>query len=133
MDISIVDIAKAARERIKEPEHWTQGCDARDSKGLDVDHSAAGDAACWCISGAVSWAFWHFYDKLQDESSGVPIIPISSQLAPLRDRIFKMNDVISRAAGFSGAVHFNDDERTTHADALAHMDTLVAMLEKEPA
>ena len=132
MEVTIVDIAKAARERIRKPEHWTKGCYARDRGGLDVEHEAAGAPVCWCISGAVSWAFWDVVDTKHPDNTPSRTVFVR-ELRTLRNRIWKMSDVISQAAGFGGLAAFNDYPRTTHADALAHMDTLVSMLEKEAA
>lgn len=44
----------AARKRIERPEHWTQGCEARDKDGNEQE--ADSSLACkWCGYGAV-WA-----------------------------------------------------------------------------
>ena len=129
MDITTVDIAKAARERIKEPEHWTKGCDARDAKGMDVNHEDASDPVCWCISGAVLWALW----TMSEDASAAGEVVHTAAMVKSRDRVWAVSDLIANAASYRGMVGFNDAECTTHADALEFMDTLVSILEKEAA
>lgn len=44
--------ADIARELREHPERWTQGRDARDSRGAGVDYSDP-SAVCWCLAGHV--------------------------------------------------------------------------------
>ena len=50
---STVEVLKAARKRIEDPERWTQGVHARvKQRGAEVEpHSAT--ATCWCAVGAL--------------------------------------------------------------------------------
>jgi hypothetical protein len=51
-DRSVVDVLRAAKERISDPERWTTGSYARDAAGLRTD--ANSQRACsWCGVGAV--------------------------------------------------------------------------------
>lgn len=50
---SVVDVLRAARERITPEERWTVAVGARDSRGRSCDPTGE-DAACWCAYGSVA-------------------------------------------------------------------------------
>lgn len=59
-----LELLKAARNLISEPEHWTQGVEARDKDGK-VIISTSPEAVKWCAYGAI----WKFHE----ENEGVQI------------------------------------------------------------
>lgn len=52
--MTVVEILRAAREKISDPAHWTTRDYARDHRGLSAD-LLSNDAFCWCALGAL-WA-----------------------------------------------------------------------------
>jgi hypothetical protein len=50
---SAVEILRAARERISDPESWTRGCEARTISGEGLNLGFEPGAVRWCMSGAV--------------------------------------------------------------------------------
>lgn len=49
---AVLDVLKAGRELIADPERWTQGTYARDADGNRVYYDSPA-AVCWCSQGAV--------------------------------------------------------------------------------
>jgi hypothetical protein len=54
-----LEILKAARERIRDPKHWTTKAMARDANGKHIAHPMSHrpiewhNAVCWCGTGAI--------------------------------------------------------------------------------
>jgi len=80
---STVDILRAARERISDPERWTTKEFARDAKGYicPVRHA---DAACWCIEGSL--CVEHDVEGNEIELEGRDTYRHLSEAAELLDR-----------------------------------------------
>ncbi len=107
---SVLDVLRAAREKIATPERWTKGAAARDVNGGKVD-AASPLAVCWCANGAI-------YSKP------------SPYLRPgLRDSATE-NLRMLLPIGFYVST-FNDAPTTTHADILALFDRAIAAEEKQ--
>jgi hypothetical protein len=51
---STVEILRAARERISDPERWTQGSFARSANDEPISPFSS-RASCWCARGALYW------------------------------------------------------------------------------
>jgi hypothetical protein len=49
---SVVDVLRAARERISDPEHWTRSAFAKSPSGRPISPWSDG-AVCWCARGSV--------------------------------------------------------------------------------
>jgi hypothetical protein len=52
MAVRTIDVLRAARKLVAEPETWCQHAEARDSSGHDVEEDS-GHAVRWCASGAI--------------------------------------------------------------------------------
>lgn len=50
---SVVDVLRAARERISDPERWCLGRHAEDASGRDVEDPRSEQACKWCAFGAL--------------------------------------------------------------------------------
>lgn len=97
-----VDILRAARELIAEPEKWTQGAYARDIEGLSTNESSR-RAVCFCSSGAVYRVGGRDLRRLDAIS------------------------LLRRAMG-GDIVQFNDSH--THAEVLGRWDTAIILAEQ---
>lgn len=99
----------AARERISEPEHWTQGRSARNAAGQAVGHNSP-DAVAYCALGALAWA----------ANWTVGRDPRSLTLYDQAAKALKGKET-NLLIG-----HFNDSH--THAEVLALFDRAIARL-----
>jgi len=50
----VTKLLEDARQRITDPEHWTQFAFARDSNGTTCAVSESDDPVCWCALGSIS-------------------------------------------------------------------------------
>lgn len=98
--MSKLEIIKAAKELISDPERWIQGANARNEQGLMV-LAYAFDAVCWCADGALIKA-----------CGSVNTIPFWR--------------LISDKPAFD-VIEFNDNH--THAEVIALFDAAIARLE----
>ena len=105
--MNALDVLKAARVRITEPEHWTQGAFARDAGGAEVLLANDVNATCWCAAGAVSVSAGLFGRVLYE-----------SAIKELRRTI--------TGSGFAIG-DYNDEH--THAEVLAVFDKAINRLE----
>lgn len=101
---AVLDLLRAARERISAPERWTQGRSARDATGFGVV-STDPSAVCWCAFGAVL---------------ACPSDSLSAGAA--------LSALDDEAPGGSASA-FNDT--ATHAEVLDLFDRTIARLEAE--
>lgn len=92
------EILIEARKLIEKPENWTQGVDARDSRGIAVDYDHGG-AVCWCAAGAIS------------------------RIGKMSDAVGDAERTMRLAIGFGFISSFNDSR--THAEVLAAFDRAI--------
>jgi len=50
----VTRLLEAARARITDPAHWTQGVLARDANGINCAFLSSGDPVCWCALGSLN-------------------------------------------------------------------------------
>lgn len=91
----------AARARILDPAHWTQGALARDKNGVPMSDVFNTAAACWCATGAL-----HLCGH---SAKNVKFYTALSHL--------------SRFTGGSGIAKFND--KHTHREVIAMFDAAI--------
>ena len=96
------DLFIAAREVIKNPENWTQGCTARDKEGVPVNLK---DGCSFCTIGALAVA-GNNDGNVSDEV-----------LDYFRDQL-----------GRPGIIAWNDSPERTHAEVLAQFDKVIDSL-----
>lgn len=101
-----IEILLKVRERIADPRHWTQGANARDTRGKAVGARNVA-AVAWCVYGAV----------------------LKEGLDPDLDTTRVTWNALDRAAGRTGyrfPLNVNDDG--THPEVLIMLDSAVADL-----
>lgn len=105
--MNAVDILRAARAKISDPQNWTREESARDDAGYPVE-PLSHDAVCWCARGAISAAA-----KSGDE--------------------FQASNVLRRAireqAPDGRITDFND--KHDHAEVLAAFDRAIQLAEAQ--
>ena len=98
---------------LRDAQHWCQGAEARDAEGRELVYSDA-DATAWDLTGAVCRLFG--WDRAREL-----FVHIAQHLhggdadAPLKD---------SGIAAMVALQTWNDDDKTTHADLLARLESL---------
>jgi hypothetical protein len=105
--MTVVEILRAAREKISNPEHWTTQDFAKDSSGMPVRWSSD-RAVCWCALGAIRAS------------------------APSVLEAFSAEDVLDKAVRFvspatDGVPELND--QVGHAAVMQAFDTAIAKAE----
>lgn len=85
---SVADVLRAAKDRIKDPERWTQGAVARDGKGQPCEYEKA---VCFCALGSLEFECIGLYEAgyswLVRAARGLGIVGVS-----------KVNDRLGHAA-----------------------------------
>lgn len=104
--MTTIEVLKAARERISDPNRWTQGTYSRHSDGSPAWNSGRLAGVCWCASGAVQCCL---------------------DLGATRFATDCAFDDLCRTLGGGCAVRYNDTH--THAEVLALFDRTIARLE----
>jgi hypothetical protein len=112
---SMVEILKAARERVAPDGAWTQGVFARNEQGESVQSWSA-DAVCWCIRGACEAEGRDYL--IRPEEWFEDALPDGVALA-------------ASDAEFEPVAFFNDAETTSHVDVLAVFDRAIQLAEQE--
>ncbi len=109
-----IAILQNARNLIKLPEFWTQGCLARRANGLPVFYRD--EAACsWCIAGAVLREQMVFPESGQEALNA-----IAAAINVRRSAIVPMT--ISQ---------FNDEPLQKHSEVLAVFDDAIKLLKAQ--
>ena len=111
--MTTLQILKAARELISEPERWTKDAEARSPIGRSVRHESP-NACRWCVLAAI----WR---------AGGPPPPSGYGTGAI--------GALLDAGGFGDSISlldYNDDPNTTHADILALYDRAIALEEARP-
>lgn len=103
---STVEILKAARARIAQPETWCKEWFARDERGQNRDYNDP-EAVKWCAVGSI---------RKEDTPYNGPVY--GALLAQLPE-------------GYKSVSDYNDDFGVTHADILALYDRAIATEEKK--
>lgn len=116
---STVEILKAARGRLSDPDHWYQGEYACDEDGAYI--AANSERACkWCAAGAV------LAELDRDIAVGEP--EVADALEPLVGAISGQppaDDMVQEIASF------NDDPDRTHAEILALYDRAIELAQQD--
>jgi hypothetical protein len=103
MRMLVVDILKAARDKISQPEAWIK------EKMWDTKYTETGVVRCYCTLGAVCAA-------TQEAMCNEPL----SRAFDMEDYIIEaLRKAIPSYPTFTSISRFNDDPRTTHKDVLA--------------
>ena len=110
---TVLDVLKAARALIADPERWTQRTDARNAHGLPVDPRDT-DATCWCPIGACF---------------RVSPVRASAAMRELSWGLPKSWDYGHRWP----LANWNNASSRTHRAVLHRFDRAIARLEKEAA
>lgn len=103
-----LEIIKAARELISDPDRWTQGAYAKDNLGRWT-YVSSPDAKCWCSTGAVYKA-------------AVCDIQASIRVLKALDKAVGVHTKLR-----SNIIHFNDAH--THPEVLAIFDKAIENFE----
>lgn len=98
-----VEILKAARARIADPQNWCQGWFAHDERGQSLDYNDP-EACSWCAVGALR--------REGERWNRGAYKALWAQLP----------------AGYDHVSDYNDDYGVTHADVLALYDRAIAAL-----
>lgn len=116
---SVAETLRAAKAKIADPEHWTQGALARPSRRspLELDADAVG-AGAWCAVGAIR-AVDGIYEL--DAIDTLCVAIIGWHVTPI-GRMYE-GDIID----------FNDRRTTRHADVLRKFDEAIALAESREA
>ncbi len=104
--MNLLDLLRAARARIAQKEHWTQGAYARDRFGRLADSREA-EATCWCSVGVV-------WSVAPNGSPGAPYVPNAVDVL----------NAVARRRGYTNAIGLND--AATHPVVLAMYDEAIA-------
>ncbi len=97
----VLALLRAARQRIADPKHWTQGAFARDAKGRSVEPRS--DAAvCWCALGALD-----------------AVSPSFDSETKWAAHLYLGVDILA----------VNDSNAGTHGKVLAYYDRIIAQME----
>lgn len=107
---STVEVLKAARDRISDPERWCQETEAQDAIGRNVEPTNAA-AVRWCFAGAV-------YAEGVDATTA-PHIGVS-----------QIGRILNEAIGVEGAGPWNDAPDRSHADVLEAFDRAIQLAEE---
>jgi hypothetical protein len=104
--MNLLDLLRAARAKIAEKEHWTQGAYARDRFGHLADTDQA-EATCWCSIG-VLWAV------APNGSPGAPYVPNAVDVL----------GAVAKKRGYTNAIGLND--ASGHKEVLSMYDAAIA-------
>jgi hypothetical protein len=104
----MLDVLKAARDKIADPKNWTQGVSARNHDGK-YTNPCNYDAVSWCASGALYSAADTSHELYHEAIAALAGIP-----APLGavDKVVEIND------------------HGTHAEVLAMFDAAIRRIER---
>ena len=102
------EILKAAREKIQDPDHWTQGSLARNAFGMKT-YPFAENAVKWCATGAVA---------------AVVAFPKRPAIDCLKRAVEQFP---SYKHQYSGLINFND--RNSHSRVLQLFDLAIQIAE----
>jgi hypothetical protein len=112
---SVVDVLRAARERISDPERWTKGESAKNAQG-EWTTASASDACRWCAVGAV-WC-----------EAGATLMPGSPEIKALNAAVRDLDGRrgVGEVSGWPVA-RFNDSKRTDHGEVLDLFDRAIEL------
>lgn len=112
--VTTVEVLRAARARIAEPEDWTRCAAARDDLG-EPTYPSSPQATCWCALGA-AWAVSDIVDETYLLAYALP--------PEFRTRFGQTYTNPTPLVAV-----YNDHPLTTHADILALYDRAIAAAE----
>jgi hypothetical protein len=111
--MSVADVLKAAKAKIAEDRHWTQGASAR-TAGIGVScDPCSSHAVSWCVVGAIQAVVGADIRDDEDED----------------DNTGKAYRILDSLVLEGEITRFNDRPGRTHADVLAVMDAAIARAE----
>ena len=103
----IVEVLKAARNLLSNPDHWIKGTLAKNSEGIAVT-PLADDAVCWCLEGAIERV--------------APKFNVAPQA---------IYEEIRKTLRYGLIFSFNDKSYTTHEDVMKVLSDTIANVSKE--
>jgi hypothetical protein len=106
--MNTLEILKAARQTLTDPNAWTREAFAKDAKGIRVQPDSA-EAVCWCSAGAL-----RKHDSVRNGTA-----------------INELGKTVFAIHGTYSIPTFNDARRTTHAEVLHVFDMTIVRLESE--
>lgn len=109
MNQSVVDVLKAVRTRLATPERWTQGKNARNGQGEEVEATAK-NAVCWCLDGAT-----------QVEAGQFSKLYLNTLIC--------LNQACQHINGKRHFFDWQDEPTRTHAEVLDLIDRTIAIAE----
>lgn len=115
MAMTTLDVLQAVRDRLREPQDWTQGAWARDNFGKPVGVFHLG-AVCWCLDGALGLACESFVGR---DSAVRELARTNSMLV----------DDYTDASLLAWVRRWNDDPDRTHAEVIDLIDRTMARLQ----
>jgi hypothetical protein len=102
----MLEVLKAARDKIADPKNWTQGVSARDHNGKYTSPCNY-DAVSWCASGAVYDVADTSYETYHEAIAALAGTPLGAV-----DKVVEIND------------------NSTHAEVLAMFDAAIRRTER---
>lgn len=111
--LSTIELLQGARALLTPPQNWTQGYSARKADGTEAVVTTD-EAVCWCLSGALEWAYQVQPTKRSD----------------FNDARFHLRREIIASTMHAGIVSFNDAPDRKHHEVLAALDRTIERLQK---